>query len=130
MRAEACGAEEAGALLARFKSWKTDRLNRISLAQVVGSGQAYKIVTDAGEVVAAYVLAQMGVHLWIMAACGKAAFDLTAALSALIDVQAAGFQWIGFRTERRGLVRKVARHGYEVTREEGGAYYLRKNIEQ
>lgn len=130
MKAVMCAPGEAAVLLAGLKSAKTDSQNRYSLAEVIGAGQAYKIVTAAGETVAAYVLAQLGVNLWIMAAAGRAAFDLTGAISALVDAQAAGFQWIGFRTERRGLVRKAQRHGYQVTRQEGGAYFLRKNIEK
>lgn len=130
MRAEKCGPAEAALLLAGLINPKSDREGRFSLGEIIAAGQPFKIVTAAGETVAAYVLAQLGVNLWIMAAAGRAAFDLTGAINALVDVQAAGFQWIGFRTERRGLVRKAQKHGYQVTRQEGGAYYLRKNIEK
>jgi hypothetical protein len=128
MRAVACCAGEAAQLLAGLKSAKTDSADRYDLAEVIAAGHAYKIVTARGQAVACYVLARLGARLWIMAAAGRAAFDLTGAINALVAAQAAGCESIGFRTERPGLVRKAERLGYQVTRQEGSAYYLRKNI--
>jgi hypothetical protein len=114
-------------LLAAIPSRKTDREGRYSLQECIASGDVFK-VTHNGVTVAAYVLNPIADVLWISAFGGRARFDLVAALAALVEQQAGQFDAIGFRTERPGLVRKAMRHGYRVARQEGAAYFLRKNL--
>lgn len=76
------------------------------------SGQCYKVIDGAGQAVGAYVLRTCGAEVWIAAAAGRAAFDLTAVLSALVDLQARAFDSIAFQTRRPGLIRKARRYGY------------------
>lgn len=130
IRAVLCNKAEAELILAPAKSHKTDSGNLFNLADVIDQGEAYKVMAPDGSTVAAYVLMPCGSTLWITAAAGRAAFDLVGAISALVINQAREFDQMGFRTERAGLVRKAQRLGYQVTRREGRAYFLRKKIER
>lgn len=128
IRAVMCDPADVMGYLLAIKSPKTDHADVIDLADIIARGRTFRIVAPSGETVGAYVLAAFGPLLWVMAAGGQAAFDVTRAILALVEVQAAGFEEIGFRTERRGLVKKAQRHGYRVTANEGRAYFLRKSI--
>jgi hypothetical protein len=127
IRAARCPAAEVMPLLAAIPSAKTDSRGAIKLQDCIDAGMVFKITQD-GETVAAYILTPLGNLLWITAFGGRAGFDLVAALAVLVEQQGGEFDAIGFRTERRGLVRKAMRHGYKVTRQEGAAYFLRKNL--
>jgi hypothetical protein len=126
-------ADTARWMLAAAHSPKVDASGRAGVDEIIGAGHPFVVCSD-GQPVAAYVLQAMrkaGANvLWITAAAGRASLDLTATLTRLIERQArvAQFDAIGFRTERRGLVRKAARHGYEVERQDGNQYFLRKQI--
>lgn len=122
-----CHPDEVMPLLAGIPSSKTDSRGAVKLAECIENGLVFKITED-GQAVAAYILTPLAGLLWISAFGGRAGFDLVAALAALVEQQGREFDAIGFRTERPGLVRKAARHGYKVTRREGAAYFLRKNI--
>lgn len=128
IRAVLCDAAEAEVILAPAKSHKTDSGDLFNLGELLDQGTAYKVIAPDGPTVAAYVLMPCGSTLWITAAAGRAAFDLVGVISALVINQAGEFDHVGFRTERAGLVRKALRLGYQVTRREGRAYFLRKNI--
>jgi hypothetical protein len=128
IRAVLCDTDEARGLLASLKSRKTDQDNRFTVDEMLAHGPAFKIQGPDGEALGAYVTAPKWPLLWLSAFAGRADFDLTAALDALLAVQGRGFKQLGFRTERPGLMRKALRLGYQVTRREGRAYYLRKNI--
>lgn len=117
-------------LLAAAQSPKTDGEGRFSLADMVARGQAYLVYSSEGETVAAYLVEPSGDALWITAAAGRAPDNLVAILSRFAEHQAyeRGFVAVGFRTERRGLVRKALRIGYAITRQDGDEYFLRKSI--
>ncbi|RFP36155.1 hypothetical protein [Duganella sp. BJB476] len=123
-----CAPAEVIHLLAAIKSPKTDSEDLFRLDSLIAQGATFKIMDEGGAVVAAYVLGAYGSLLWVLAAAGKAKFDLTAAILNLLEQQGAGFDAVGFRTERGGLVRKALRHGYHVTKKENRAYFLRKNL--
>jgi hypothetical protein len=127
VRAERCSADEAHRLLVAAKSDKTDSAGLFDLGELVGQGEAFKVIAPDGSTVAAYLLDPVGTTLWITAAAGRAGFDLTSAVDALVMGQGQAFEQIAFRTERPGLVRKARRIGYRVARREGAAFYLRKN---
>jgi hypothetical protein len=83
---------------------------------IMERGTCFAIIAD-GQTVGAYVLEAHGAELWVSAAAGRAGFDLTQALAALLDEQAAGwYDSIGFQTRRRGLMMKAARLGYQPER--------------
>jgi hypothetical protein len=128
IRAVQCGPDRARHLLGEIQSDKTDLNRTVDLAQVIAAGSAYAVMDDAGNAVAAYVLVPIGPLLWISAAAGRASFDLSGVIDALVTAQGREFDQVGFRTERRGLVRKAERLGYTVRFRDGPAYFLRKNI--
>lgn len=117
-------------LLAAAQSSRTDAAGQYHLADMVRAGVPFRVYDDENRPVAAYLLQPQGDALWIMAAAGRAAVDLVAVLCDLTTRQAriAGYAAVGFRTERRGLVRKATRHGFTITRQEDGQYFLRKRI--
>lgn len=121
----------AACMLGSAKSAKTDRAGRFDLSSLIRSGSPFKVEAGQGGDVAAYVLQAYGDVLWVTAAAGRASFDLVQVLDELVTVQAraAGFSAVAFRTERRGLVRKAKRQGFEITRREGEQYFLRKQIQ-
>jgi hypothetical protein len=114
-------------LLAAIVSDKTDRNREVDLPALCTVGQVYRVV-DHGKTVAAYVLEPRGPLLWISAFGGRADFDLTHVLAALVEQHGAEFDEIGFRTERRGLVRKAQREGYRVVRQADRQYFMRKKL--
>lgn len=122
---------EACRLLAAAQSPKTDAAGRFSLAAMVTRGAAYQVRDARGEAVAAYLVEASNGALWITAAAGRAPDDLVRILSRLAEHQAfeCGLRAVGFRTERRGLVRKTLRLGYAITRQEGNEYFMRKTIQ-
>jgi hypothetical protein len=128
IRAVHCEASEVRHVLERAKSQRTDSTDSFCLDDLLARGQVFKVTAPAGETVGAYVLAARGPVVWVLAAAGNASFDLVAAMVRLVTNQAGGFEQIGFRTERRGLVRKALTHGFQVTGRQGPAYFLRKNI--
>ena len=117
-------------LLAAAQSPKTDGEGRFCLSGLVASGQAYEVYNSLGDTVAAYVVEPSNGALWITAAAGKARDNLVVILSRFAEHQAydLGLSAVGFRTERRGLVRKALRIGYTITRQDGNEYFLRKSI--
>ncbi len=124
------GHDDACRLLAAAQSPRTDAAGRFSLPDLVGRGRAYQISGD-GEPVAAYLVEVAGDALWITAAAGRAPDDLVAVLSRFAVHQAfdRGLSAVAFRTERRGLVRKARRIGYQITRQDGNEYFLRKTLQ-
>lgn len=127
IRAERCQAGDVRHILAAIPSAKTDRDGLFDVGQIAASGDVYRIVQD-GQAVAAYVMEWDGLVAWVTAFGGRAGVDLVAVLVAVLDRQAERAYEVRFRTERRGLVRKVLRHGYEVLRQDGAAYYMRKKM--
>ena len=70
-------------------------------------------LSDVGGV---YALKPVGRELWIQAAGGKGAADLTLIMLTAIEQQAAAgaFRSVGFQTRRKGLIKKASRAGYLV----------------
>lgn len=129
IRCEACPAEVVRALLAAGWTVKTDTSGGAeSLDYLLSLGQSYRIFEDGGDTLAAYVLKVNGAELWIALGAGRADVDLTAVGLALIEAQGREFDSIGFKTRRRGLVKKAAKHGYRVDACKDGVYTLRKRI--
>lgn len=81
---------------------------------LTAAGVPFELKTATGGGV--FVLERQGDVLWITAAVGKAADDLTELGFQLVEETArqAGCSEVGFQTSRRGLVHKSERHGYEV----------------
>lgn len=124
-RAAACRA------LAPAQSTRTDASGRWDLAALVRRGAAYEVRDESGRQVAAYLVEASNGALWITAAAGRAPHNLVAVLAGLVEHQAraCGFKGVGFRTERRGLVRKAGRVGFVLERQDGNEYFLRKTIQ-
>lgn len=92
------------------------------MASLAAQGQCYAVY-EHEQLRGAYVLKAIGGECWVLAAAGRAEFDLTAVLADVINQQAQQFKTIGFQTARRGLVKKAQRHGYEIA-----GYILRKRV--
>jgi hypothetical protein len=123
-----CDPREVWAHLQAAKSAKTDSADVFDLAAVVGQGVTFKLLDEQGATVGAYTLAAYGRLLWVLAAAGRAPFDLSREIFALIESQGQAFDAVGFRTERPGLVRKARAAGYQITKRDGPAFFLRKDI--
>jgi hypothetical protein len=121
-----CDPREVWAHLQAVKSDKTDSADVFDLADVVGQGITFKLTDEKGATVGAMVLGAYDRLLWVLAAAGRAQFDLSREIFALIESQGQAFDAVGFRTERPGLVRKARAAGYQITRREGPAFFLRK----
>lgn len=78
------------------------------------AGQAFEL--DAGGGGGIFIVKKNGQRLWIEAAAGRAADDLTAVGLELIEeiARQADCTEIAFQTGRRGLVLKSAGMGFEV----------------
>ncbi len=124
-----CNPSEVRHFLDEIKSTKTDKHNLFDLEDMIKQGQTYKVIASSGEAVGAYVLAAYDALLWVLAAGGRAAFDLSKAMFQLIELQAKEFTYVGFRTERPGLVKKALKAGYEITEKKHEVYFLRKRIQ-
>lgn len=116
--------------LAPAQSAKTDSAGRFDLARLILDGAAFRVTDQGGEHLAAYVLQPFGRALWITAAAGRAGVPLCPIIAAHAVDQAgmAGFDRVMFRTERRGLVARTRRLGFELVRQVGPAYYMNKEI--
>lgn len=93
---------------------------------VVAAGVPLRLEVEGGH--ATMVLARRGPgarQLWIEGAVGGGDVDMTAIGLQFIEDTArqAGCEEVAFQTARRGLVRKAARHGYQVH-----GYILRKAL--
>lgn len=78
-------------------------------------GVPFELETGTGRGV--FVLEQQGDVLWVNAAAGKAADDLTDIGLQVIEETArqVGCRFVAFSTARRGLVHKSERRGFEVS---------------
>lgn len=129
IRCKACEPEIVRAVLAAGWTEKTDTSNGAQdLDYLISLGQCYRLFDDSGETLAAYILKINGPELWIALGAGRADIDLTAVGLALIEAQGREFDSIGFKTRRRGLVKKAGKHGYRVDACNDGIYTLRKRI--
>lgn len=99
-----------------------------SLDYLLTLGQCFKLMDGAGKILGAYILKIDGAELWIALGAGRAEVDLTAAGLALIEAQGRQFDSIGFKTKRRGLVKKAEKHGYTVAASNDGIYTMRKKL--
>lgn len=103
---------------ARFDS----RVQVGAAERIADAGHAF-IVEQGGAPVLGYTLELNGGELFITSASGRAALDLVEIGLAIVEAQAVGFDSVGFKTTRRGLVKKAQRQGYEIA-----AYIMRKKI--
>lgn len=99
-----------------------------SLHDLLEPGETYKVIDGAGRIVGGYILHAQGPELWVGLAAGKAHFDLSLVGMQLIQMQAREFERIGFKTRRRGLVRKLQRIGFEIVDQSGDVFTMRKNL--
>lgn len=81
---------------------------------LAAAGHPFEMRAAGGSAV--FVVRKDGPLLWIQAAAGAAADDLTQMGLELIEEMArkSGCSHVGFQTARRGLVRKASRRGYQV----------------
>jgi len=124
------GRAEAHRLLSAAQSPKTDAAGQFCLANLVARGVPYEVYNSDGDTAAAFLVERSNDALWITAAAGRAPDNLVAIVSRFAEHQAyeRGLSAVGFRTERRGLVRKAMRIGYAITSQDGNEYFLRKSI--
>jgi hypothetical protein len=81
------------------------------------------ILNDGSADVLGYTIEANGDEVFITAASGAAKFDLIDAILEIVEAQAAGFKSVGFRTVRRGLVKKAQKNGYQIA-----GYIMRKAL--
>lgn len=93
-----------------------------SVAELCQDGQGYEVSDSAGRPVMAYVLAirdhAAARVCWVQAAGGAMpGVDLTRELLPTIERQAKGqgAGQVAITTRRRGLIKKLRAHGYQVT---------------
>ena len=99
-----------------------DDVQRVGLDEVL-TGCIFFMLDAPGNRLG-YALKPVGRELWIQAAGGEGAADLTSAGLTVIEGQAVGlFESVGFQTRRAGLVRKAKKLGYIID-----GYILRKTI--
>lgn len=125
MRAEECSQEQAAQLLRPVLGSKPNPIGSLDMGALV-DGRCYWVKNDAGELIGAYVLRGHDREIWIQAAAGCAHVDLCDLFDELIPKHGPGFASIGFKTYRRGLVKKARQRGYVVEHEENGCYTMRK----
>lgn len=129
IRCRACEPAEVLGVLSAGWSEKTDTSGGTqSLDYLLSLGRCFKIVDETGDILAAYILEIDGAELWVSLGAGRADIDLTAVGLALIEGQGRDFDSIGFKTRRRGLVKKAQSNGYRVDACIDGVYTLRKQI--
>lgn len=124
MQSSLCNLDEVRETLAPSFSCKTDSSGKYTLDEVAGQGQCFKVTDATGAIVAAYILRDEWPECFVLAAAGRAGVDLTAVLNLCMDENAQRFATIAFQTERRGLVKKAQRHGYEIA-----GYIMRKKMQ-
>ena len=92
------------------------------IPRMTKSGQCFEVVGEAANAV--YVLTVRNGVVWVDAVKGEGDLDVTALLDGVITAQAQGLEAIGLQTARRGLVKKLQRHGYRVT-----GWVMRKDLQ-
>jgi len=83
------------------------------VAAMTRNGKCFMAVS--GDSAAVYVLHVRNGVCFVDAAVGEGEVDLVELLDRAISCQAAGLDAIALQTKRRGLVKKLERHGYRVT---------------
>jgi hypothetical protein len=81
------------------------------------------ILEQGGKPILGYTLEIDGGELFITSASGRAAVDLVDIGLEIVEAQAAGMDSVGFKTKRRGLVKKAQSKGYKVV-----GYIMRKSL--
>jgi hypothetical protein len=90
--------------------------------QLVDKGRCFSLTgSQAGAV---YVLTVRNGVVWIDALKGAGDVDLVELVDGVITAQSEGLEAIALQTKRRGLVRKLERHGYRVT-----GWVMRKELQ-
>ncbi|MES2163355.1 MAG: hypothetical protein V4476_19550 [Pseudomonadota bacterium] len=128
MRAEPCSANLAASFLVTVLQDKANPRQEMMMVDLL-KGRCFVVLDDGDNAIGAYVLNGQGAEVWVQAAAGRpdVGFDLCDLLDDLIARHGAGFESIGFRTYRGGLVRKALRRGYEVVSREDG-HIMRKKL--
>ncbi len=126
MIASPCSPSEVIDHLATILDGKANPVGDTSIDELL-TGVCFA-VRDGARIVGAYVLRGIGDEVWIQAAAGRAEVDLCDLFDNLIAKHGKGFRSIGFRTFRRGLVRKAMARGYRITSQENG-YTMRKALQ-
>lgn len=126
MIAAPCTPVEIVDHLATILAGKPNPVGSLTMAELL-DGKCFA-VRDGGRIIGAYVLRGQGGEVWIQAAAGRAGVDLCDLFDDLIAKHGAGFQSIGFKTYRRGLVRKAQARGYRITSQQDG-YTMKKAIQ-
>lgn len=126
MRVIECTAEEAAPHLGAVFSRKANPHQLEDMATLLQGCRCF-LVHDGRNIAATYALKGQGGEVWIQAAAGSARLDLCDLLDDLAQQHGAGFQSIGFRTYRRGLVKKARDRGYHVADDTDG-YTMRKEL--
>lgn len=75
-------------------------------------GRCFALSTDDGGAV--YVLTVRNGVCWVDAVKGAGDVDMVQLLDTVITAQSAGLRAIACQTKRRGLVKKLERHGWHV----------------
>ena len=122
MKVRPATAAEALPVLAPAARWAT---TGESLEHLAKAGHCF-VLEQGGAPVFAWSVQAHGDELYILAAAGRAGFDLTETGLAIIEQQAAGFASVAFQTRRRGLLRKAGALGYQPARRLENGVVMRK----
>lgn len=115
-------SDEIRPLLMKAAASKIDPAGKYNIDLMMKSGQCWKIYEN-GVITGALVTRDDNGELWIMAAAGYSPSDMTQIMADHLLSISAGYRSIAFQTARRGLVKKIQAHGYEIS-----GYILRKKL--
>jgi hypothetical protein len=94
-------------------------------SRIAKTDYAFVIEVDGMQQFGFTLAVENGTECFITSAAGRSKLDLVEVGLKVIEGQARGLnlQSVGFRTCRKGLVKKAQKHGYEVA-----AYIMRKKL--
>jgi hypothetical protein len=99
----------------------TGTTSAADLRHMTEAGRCF--AASSGTSQAVYILKVLNGVAWVDACKGDGPLDWTGTLLPVIEAQAAGCTAVAFQTQRRGLVRRAQRQGYEVA-----GYILKKAL--
>jgi hypothetical protein len=116
-------AEEAAAALVHCESLDPRGvMTPGDVWRMAQAGQCFAL--EGGQAAAVYVVRVVNDVVWVDAVRGAGDADVTELVDRVLTRQAEGCRAIALQTKRRGLVRKLQRHGYSVT-----GWVMRKELE-
>jgi hypothetical protein len=131
LRCVTCARREVIGLMSASLKQKATGPDEFDLVRMTIDCTFAKIIDMDKQVVGGVVVREEGDTLWVVAAAGLANVkgDMTDAIDNFLNAAGRDFHQVGFRTRRRGLMRKAIDRGYAITGMDGDFTLLRKTIQ-